>query len=78
MAPATTTTTFMALYAAESAVPLPETDKDISSALDAYGAKHSKGTSKRMKDQHAEMLLGLSWLHMNHEEPRASSAPLPA
>jgi hypothetical protein len=57
--------TFLALYAKESDVPLPANDSDIVAALDAYNAKYSKGSSKRFKDQLAETLTSLSWLHLN-------------
>jgi hypothetical protein len=46
--------TFLALYAKELDVPLPANDADIVAALDAYNAKYTKGTSKRLKDQRAE------------------------
>ena len=49
-------------------LPLPANDSDIVAALDAYNAKYSKGPSKRLKDQRAETLAGLSWLHLNHAD----------
>ena len=61
-------TTFVSLFAAESEAPLPSGDAAISAALDAYGAKYSKATSKRAKDIREELLAGLSWLHLNHED----------
>ena len=64
--PSAPKTTFLALFAAESDAPLPSGDDAISAALDAYGAKYSKGSSKRLKDLREETLAGLSWLHLNH------------
>ena len=60
--------TFLALDAKESDVPLPANDRDIVAALDAYNAKYSKGPSKRLKDQRAETLACLFWLHLNHAD----------
>ena len=66
--PPASKTTFVDLYAAESAVPLPTGDAAITLALDAYGAKYSKGSSKRLRDLRAVTLAWLSWLHLNHED----------
>ena len=55
MLPATKTT-FLALFAAESVAPLPSGDAAISAALDAYGTKYSKGSSKRLKELREETL----------------------
>ena len=49
-------TTFLALFAEESEAPLPSGDASISAALDAYGAKYSKGSSKKLKDLREETL----------------------
>ena len=59
-------TTFLVFFAAELEAPLPSGDAAISAALDAYGAKYSKGSSKKLKDLREETLAGLSWRHMNH------------
>ena len=48
-------TTFMSLFAAESEASLPSGDAAISAALDAYGAKYSKATSKNAKDLREEL-----------------------
>ncbi len=62
--------TLLALYAKESAVSLPANDPDIVAALDAYNAKYFKRSSKRLKDQRAETLAGLSWPARVAPEPR--------
>ena len=51
-------TTFLALFAEtrKSEAPLPSGDAAISAALDAYGAKYSKGSSKKLKDLREETL----------------------
>ena len=59
-------TTFLALFAEESAAALPSGDAEISAALDAYGAIYNKGSTKKQKEIRAETLAGLSWLHLNH------------
>ena len=61
-------TTFLSLFAAESAATLPSGDAEISAALDAYGAVYQKGPTKKQKEIRAETLAGLSWLHLNHED----------
>ena len=57
--PPASKTTFLSLFAAESDAPLPSGDAAISAALDAYGAKYSKATSKKAKDLREELLAGL-------------------
>ena len=64
--PPPTKTTFLSLFAAESDDSLRSGDDAIVAALDAYGAKYSKGSSKKAKDLREELLAGLSWLHLNH------------
>ena len=59
-------TTFLSLFAEESAAALPSGDAEISAALDAYGAIYKNGSSKKQKEIRAETLAGLSWLHLNH------------
>ena len=43
------TRTFVELYSAESSIPLPSNNDDVLAALDGYGAKYNKGTSKQRK-----------------------------
>ena len=61
-------TTFLSLFAEESAAALPSGDAEISAALDAYGAVYKTGSTKKLKEIRAETLAGLSWLHLNHED----------
>ena len=68
MPPAAAKTTFLSLFAEESAAALPSGDTEISAALDAYGAIYKNGSTKKQKEARAELLAGLSWLHLNHED----------
>ena len=68
------TRTFEELYATESKNPLPTSDDDIAAALAAYGAKYAKGATKPRKAERKELLAGLSWLHLNHDDV-ASALP---
>ena len=65
---ASATRTFVELYATESSIPLPSNDDDIQAAIIGYGAKYSKGSSKPRKADREELLAGLSWLHLNHDD----------
>ena len=62
------TRTFEELYATESKNPLPTSDDDIVAALINYGAKYVKGASKPRKADRKDLLAGLSWLHLNHDD----------
>ena len=62
------TRTFVELYATESKNPLPTSDDDIMAALASYGAKYTKGPSNPRKAERKEVLAGLSWLHLNHDD----------
>jgi hypothetical protein len=68
------TRTFEELFATESKNPLPTSDDDIAAALAAYGAKYAKGATKPRKAERKELLAGLSWLHLNHDDV-ASALP---
>ena len=48
--PPTAKTTFLSLFAEESAAALPSGDAEISAALDAYGAIYKNGSSKKQKE----------------------------
>ena len=63
----TATRSFVEPYTSESSIPLPSNDDDVLAALDGYGAKYNKGPSKQRKADREEVLAGLSWLHLNHD-----------
>ena len=68
-------TSFNALLSADSAVSLPDTDKDVAAMLIDYGATFVK--RKNAAADRLDLLAGLLWLHA-HKDDLAAAWPVAA
>ena len=66
------TRTFAEPYTTESKNPLPASDDDMLAALASYGAEYTIGPSNPRKAERKELLAGLSWLHLIHDDVAAA------
>ena len=68
-------TSFNALLHADSDFNLPDSDDEVSAALEAYGVHFKKGKSAKAKEERLDLLSGLLWLHGHaHDMSTAISA----
>jgi hypothetical protein len=68
-------TSFNALLHADSDFNLPDSDAEVSAALEAYGVQFKKGRSAKAVAERLDLLSGLLWLHVHaHDMSTAISA----
>ncbi len=58
-------TSFNALLHADSDFNLPDSEAEVSAALEAYGVQFKKGKSAKAVADRLDLLSGLLWLHVH-------------
>ena len=61
-------TSFNALLHADSDFNLPDSDAEVSAALEAYGVHFKKGKSAKAQEERLDLLSGLLWLHVHAQD----------